>query len=206
MKRSDAAEIVLLLVKAYPHVRCDEQTASIYELSLSELDAATCKAAVQRLITTSKFFPAIAEIREACTAQVHGRDYGQGTPRFRDPLIARCLGVWGSWNDLCGSPGDDPGGRARFIELYAELATRDRRDKTAGKALPAPANAAGPAHWLEGPRPGPRPVAQLMPPQVLTLVTRKPARAEAPTETVPRRWSATDLDAALNEPRKVTNG
>lgn len=155
MKRSDVAEIVLLLVKAFPHVRCDEQTANVYELSLSDLDPVTCRAAVQRLIATSKFFPAIAEIRAACAAQVHGvltsgeeayaeltravrvhgRDYGQGSPAFTDPLVARCLGIWGGWNDLCASPSDDPGGRARFVQLYDALAARERADLAASKAL-----------------------------------------------------------------------
>lgn len=166
MKKSEAAEIVMLLVGAYNR-DVTEQTARVYETMLVDLDVAKCRAAVQRLIGTSRFLPTIAEIRSAAIEQqlgarrtgedayteltaavrAHGRDYGQGAPKFRDPLIARCIGVWGSWNDLCNSPSDDPGGRSRFIELYDQLSQAQRQDQVSGVPLPAPANDR-PAFWL----------------------------------------------------------
>lgn len=219
MKLSEAAEIVLTLIKAFPHVRCDGQTADIYERSIADLEAGACRAAVQRLIATSKFFPAIAEIRAACAAQTHGvartgeeayaeltqavrthgRDFGQGTPKFRDPLISHCLGVWGSWNDVCSSPVDDAGGRARFIELYGELAGRARQDLASGKPLPKPANGTSPAFWLDRPKPRPRTEPASRPPlQLVTaFVARKPAANAEQAQSVPRRWSADELEAAL---------
>ena len=58
------------------------------------------------------------------------------TPGFTDPHIQRAIGVWGTWVDLCNSPEDDPGGRARFIELYEQQSGRERADIVSGIPLP----------------------------------------------------------------------
>lgn len=148
-----------MLFSAYPNAKVGERTTALYEAMLADLDVKVARAAAQRLIATSKFLPTISEIREACADQRHGaprsgeeayaelmrsvrrhgRNYGQGEPRFADPNISRAIAVWGSWNDLCASPVDDPGGRARFIELYEALSGRVRQDLVAGASLPMPA-------------------------------------------------------------------
>lgn len=222
MKGSEAAEIVLMLIKAYPYARCDEQHADIYERSLADLDARACRAAVQRLIHTNKFLPTIAEIRSAVADQTlgprrtgveaydlvmqavrkHGRCYGgEPAPKFRDQLIAKAIGVWGSWNDLCSSPSDDAGGRARFIELYDELAGRERQAVASGQRLPEPANDS-PAFWVEPPRARAKQLAAAQPAVNLAaaLATRTPPRPKHP-DPEPRRWSAAELDAALDGAR-----
>lgn len=230
MKKSEAAELVMMLLAAYPQARATDQTAQVYEQMLADLDAATARRAVHRLLASSKFMPSIAEIREACAAQTHGprrsgeeayaeltdavrrhgRDYGQGMPKFRDPLIAKCLGVWGSWNDFCASPSDDPGGRARFVQLYDELASRRRQDQVAGAPLPAPRQGKpAPAFWLEQRKHEPAPTAPRPVRHLVAVATREPAANATPAAAsparpeprAPRRWTAEELEAALGEQR-----
>lgn len=158
MTPSEIDELLMMLVAAYPNMKVTDATTKLYEVTLADLDEGLARRAVIRIITTSKFPPTIAEIREACSLQSagpvrsgadaygvlmeavrrHGRCYGEPAPEFSDPLIAKCIGVWGSWNDLCNSPSADPGGRARFIELYDELARAARQDQVSGQALPRP--------------------------------------------------------------------
>jgi hypothetical protein len=167
MRKSEANEIVTMLLAAYPHFTPSEQTPAVYELMMQDLDYSQTKAAVTRIICTSKFFPSIAEIREAClvvtdgsirtggdawaevkaAVRKFGRSYGPDDPLpvFDDTILVRAMRMWGSWNSLCNAPEDDPGGRARFIEFYDSLA-RDKRRETvsrpafgaaAAKALPS---------------------------------------------------------------------
>lgn len=154
MTRAEAAEVVFMLFAAYPTAKPDERTFRIYGELLLDVDAKTARAATHRLIATSRFVPTISELRAACHAQTHGaarqgeeayallmqavRKFGRyRKPRITDPIMARCIGLWGSWEDLCSAPADDPAGRARFIELYETLASRQREDVIAGTALPA---------------------------------------------------------------------
>lgn len=154
MKPSEVSEIVLMLIAAYPAAKTSEATHKLYERMLLDLDHATTDQAVTRLIATSKWPPTIAEIREASMALKLGpcrtggeawsdalaeaaRTSRYGKPRFADPLVAQAVRMWCSWRDFCASPEDDPGGRARFIELYDQLAARARADVVSGIALPA---------------------------------------------------------------------
>lgn len=72
MTKTEAMKIVCVLFGSFPNARFNEQNFESYAEGISELDAATCGAAVLRLIRTSKFLPSISEIREAATAQVMG--------------------------------------------------------------------------------------------------------------------------------------
>jgi|SRR6185503_11747298 len=155
MKKSEVAEIVALLLEAFPNAKLGERTREVYEQMLADLDADRTRRAVTRLIGTCRFLPTVAEIREAATdlrlgARRTGAEGWQdailevrrvgwcGRPRFQDPIVAQCIQMWGSWQSFCASPEDDPGGRARFIELYETLAKRDRSDEQTGVPLPEP--------------------------------------------------------------------
>ncbi len=159
MKDSEVIEIVGMIVAAYPSSKLDAASSKIYRTMLVHLPADIARAAVTRLLATSKFAPSIAEIRSAAAElehgpvrtgaeaydvvlkaiRIHGPAFGDHKePTFLDPLIPKCLGVWGTWNDACDSPSNDPGGRARFIELYDELARRQRDAVVSGIALPEP--------------------------------------------------------------------
>ena len=64
MKKSECAQIVAMLFAAYPQSKGSESTSAVYEEHLADLDFAATKAAIGRLLKSSKFLPTIAEIRE----------------------------------------------------------------------------------------------------------------------------------------------
>lgn len=155
MNKKQVAQLVATLAAAFPNGKVSERTSQVYEESLADLDFDVAKNACARLVSTANFMPTIAEIRRTCADITLGpqrsgeqaydivlqavRQYGwPSPPRFRDPHIQRAIGTWGSWADLCVSPSDDPGGRARFIALYEQLAQAERADIVSGKPLPKP--------------------------------------------------------------------
>lgn len=215
MKQSEVIEIVGMIVAGFPTSKLDSAGVNIYRKMLVDLPAEPTRKAITRLLGTHKFTPSIAEIRAAVAEQTHGaprtgeeaytelmaavdrcgRDYGQGVPKFRDPLIARCIGVWGSWNDLCNSPRDDPGGRARFVELYNDLAQRQRQDLASG--IPLPAANDTPAFRLPRGRAVESTERDLKPAQQLvTALARRSSPAATPARE-PRRWTPEELDEAI---------
>lgn len=161
MTQTEVSKLVAVLAAHYPTAKLSRDNLMAYERALADLDYQLAQSAVERIVRTSRFFPSIAEIREACTLKTtgptrtgveayaelmlavrrHGRTYGEEeAPKFKDPIIAKCLGIWGSWNSLCNSPTDDAAGRARFVELYDSLAKSQRQDVVAGRALSAQGN------------------------------------------------------------------
>ena len=231
MKRKEVAQVVAMLAAAYPNANITDTTSSVYERMLADLDFETTERAVARLLGSSRFLPTIAEIRAAATeltigpvrtgveaydelmqaVRAHGRCYGgEPAPEFADPIIARAVGVWGSWNDLCSSPSDDPGGRARFIELYDELAKRGRQDVASGIPLPAPTTER--RHALPAPIDSQAQVATRVRPGPADATTGRPDGAalvsrigsQAPTrapEVSHRRYTTEELDAAIGGAR-----
>jgi hypothetical protein len=123
MTEIEAQQIVTVIAAAWPgqvsRLTPTQQTDQqrIYRRMLADLDYPVVNAAVERLIATSKFFPTIAEIREACVHTIEGdrrtgleawgdvvRAMGrQGAYRvpgvdffWRDPIVARCVSAL-SW-------------------------------------------------------------------------------------------------------------
>ncbi len=155
MTREECWKIIGLLFTTYPSANLDVKHAEAYASAIIDLPVAAASAAIDRLRRTKTFLPSVAEIREAAADIVLGprrsgeeayrvlleaiRRFGRyESPKFSDPHITRALGVWGSWVDACNSPEDDPGGRARFIELYELGVNRERADIVSGVPLPAP--------------------------------------------------------------------
>lgn len=155
MTKDEAGKIVAVLFASFPSATLERKHVDAYMSALIDLDAKVAGEAVDRLRRTATFLPSISEVRKtAADIQLGPQRSGEQAyaivleavrrhgwpeaPRFRDPNITRAIGVWGAWADLCASPADDPGGRARFIELYEQGANRERSDIVAGKALPPP--------------------------------------------------------------------
>ncbi|UCC53697.1 MAG: hypothetical protein JSV68_06915, partial [Anaerolineaceae bacterium] len=59
------AEVLDLLAASYPRTELEAETVKAYILMLEGIDPALLKAAVLQHISTSKWFPTIAEIRGA---------------------------------------------------------------------------------------------------------------------------------------------
>ncbi len=154
MKRSEATDIVAILVAGFPRREIGLATTKIYEDLLMDLDFEIARVAVEGLLKTTNFFPTVAEIRAACAeralgpVRLGGEAWAQALEAVRrtgaydpmptfgdDPLIAEALKLWGTWKDFCRSPEDDAPGRARFIDLYDQLAKRARSAAVEGKSV-----------------------------------------------------------------------
>lgn len=205
MKESEVIEIVGMLVSAYSTSKLDAAAAQIYRKLLIDLPADVTRQAVTRLLTTSKWVPTIAEIRSAATdlrlgpARTGGEAWAEaigairtvgiyGVPKWTDPVLAEALRLWGSWRSFCCSPEDDPGGRARFIEMYEQLAARTRADVVSGIPLPAPRS----APQLVAPRPRPKADPAQLVEAVGRVVPPRPVSAFAG-----KRLSAEEIEAAM---------
>jgi hypothetical protein len=163
MTEPEAAKLVTMLVTAYPSMMAkltEEQQADtrrIYRAMLVDLDYELAGKALRGLITTCKFMPTIAEIREAAMHVKFGRQRPGGdawgdvvaamkrygsyrTPgvdfQFEDPLVARAVAAFG-WKELCGSE-NAIADRARFIELYEHMLGNARTDSQIAPGLPEP--------------------------------------------------------------------
>lgn len=225
MKPSEASKLVLMLFKSFPNARTDEDNARAFESALIDLDAIMAGKAIERLRATRTFLPSIAEIRQATIdlqlgplttgEQAYATMLGvirkvgaYATPRFTDPLITQAIGVWGSWQDVCRSPENDAAGRARFIELYDQLARRRREAQVSGIPLPSSPTPTReftlPKPKLLPPHDAPRDEPPL--PPIVSKVTVTPAR-ERPPDAPYRKLSAEDIERELAErDRKKAGG
>ena len=162
MSREEAARVVAVLLAAYPHARLMEQTSTVYEESLMDLNYALVERAVRALLLTERdFIPSIAKIRERAieyrdgkkreggdaygdarkAVGRYGRDRGtEAMAHFTklDPVLATVIDRLG-WRDFCNSEAGDAIFRAHFIKLYDKLASSEQHDRQiAGVLPPAP--------------------------------------------------------------------
>jgi hypothetical protein len=121
--------------------------AAAYTAGLADLEFSRVRAAVERLVKSSKWIPTIAEIREAAVDVAHGacipggQAWGRCLAMIRcygshrrpgidfavdDPLLQATIRAFG-WLDLCQST-NPHADRARFIELYDELSKSERKE------------------------------------------------------------------------------
>ena len=164
MTEDQTRDLLRLLAAAYPAQRqrmtADDvrAMAAVYAAGLADLDVERVSAAVNRLVKTSRWIPTIAEIREAAVDVAHGarlpggeawgrcialiRRYGSHRwPAIDfsvdDPILLATIRSLG-WLDLCQS--DNPhADRARFIELYDQLAERARKEAAVAPGAMSPA-------------------------------------------------------------------
>lgn len=71
MTKKEALQLMTILQMAYPRQNLGEKTVEVYAGFIQDLDYKTAERAIQNHIRNEKWFPAIAEIREACVELVH---------------------------------------------------------------------------------------------------------------------------------------
>jgi len=151
MATSDVILTIFNMLKANYHYALRDMTAAqVSDLEilwcelLRDMDGGLLRAAALQHVATSKWFPTVAELREAATdiaspdhrmtaMEAWGevarqiRSIGSyGRPEFSNPLVRRLVDDMG-WLNLC--TGEMPGAdRARFIDGYNALLTRERRE------------------------------------------------------------------------------
>ena len=65
MTKTEASKLLKMLINAYPTFPATEETQELYIRMLADIPAAAGFAATLQLLAQSKFFPTIAELREA---------------------------------------------------------------------------------------------------------------------------------------------
>lgn len=155
----EVAKLVAVLMAALPGAHVGPQTSAVYERMLADLDFETARVAVEQVLATWRYasmLPSVAEIRDRVMALKHGevsaggeawglvqraiasrgRNRTPGVDFELEPVALETVRALG-WVNLCSSetPAAD---RARFIELYDQLAARGRREVVV-RTLPATA-------------------------------------------------------------------
>ena len=134
-------DCLIMLQAAYPRLDLGPQTINVYQLSLADIEPRLLRAAVLKHISTSKWLPTIADLRQGVTELVleaEGqltapeawglvmREIGNvghwGTPKFTSP-VRRAVESIGGWRQICFSE-NITADRARFLEAYNLLSKR----------------------------------------------------------------------------------
>lgn len=71
MTKKEALQLITLLQMAYPRQALGDKTVEVYAGFIQDLDYNVAERAIQNHIRNEKWFPAIAEIREACVELAH---------------------------------------------------------------------------------------------------------------------------------------
>ena len=69
-KQKDIIKILCAFRQAFPNSKADSDTMLIYACALMDLDVSVLKAAMIKILQTSKFFPSVAEIRSTAEDMV----------------------------------------------------------------------------------------------------------------------------------------
>lgn len=141
----EITEIVSGLAAAYPNFELRTDTIRVYCATLADLTPEVLHAAAKDCISRCKFFPTVAELREAAAAIVTGsrhirpaaEAWGEflhlalhcghnNKPHIADPIFRQAIDALG-WAALCQSE-NQVADRARFIEVYNQYASRMVQD------------------------------------------------------------------------------
>ena len=129
-----------MLAAAFPANKVESATIAVYMATLADLDAEQLRQAVLWCVTHCRFFPTVAEIREAVASSMPDRPptsteaWGEvmhnalhigswGKPTFSHPLIQKTVDAFG-WREICLSEGPSGVLRAQFIKAYDVMLMR----------------------------------------------------------------------------------
>jgi len=152
MKPSECVAILKKLKRAYPRQNVTSATIELYAEMLVDLDRDDVRRAVGCLVAMSKWFPTVAEIREAVAgAAVDGlpdagvawgevrkavsRFGSYRVPEFSCPEVASAVEVVG-WATICLDE-NVMSTRARFVDAYRAIRERVKRGEQLGEFAPA---------------------------------------------------------------------
>lgn len=144
MKLSDAVKLVALAAANFPgqQERALDVTAKLWHKLLGDLPYNVAEMALVKVLATARFWPTVAEIREAAASLMApqlltgGEAWAEvceqmrrvgsyGVPEWSHPVIGRAVDAMGGWRHLCMS--EEPmADRAHFLRIYDTLAARER--------------------------------------------------------------------------------
>ena len=134
MTREETAQLLAYLASAFPQVTIRRENAEVYHLHLKDMDFAKCNAAADVLISSAKWFPTIAQIREQVNlssgligpptsvawaevllkAQLYGRT---AKPEFTHLSLTETVNMIG-WYNICMLPTETV--RFQFQQAYEQ--------------------------------------------------------------------------------------
>lgn len=142
MTKIETAQMLALISAAYPRfeMRESEKTLSVWHEMLKDMPGDVVSVAVKRMISTQKFPPSIADIREAVAASVqqakgtesageawrkvtkaigmYGYYKGEAAHEYLGERIWRAVEMIGGWADLCISEDSEAVRSAQFERRY----------------------------------------------------------------------------------------
>lgn len=156
MDKTDFGKLWTVLTSAYPTFQTPAATIEVYYRALADLPAEIVEAAILDAVSKSKFFPTIAEIRDAAArlalgtmtqppaleawgrvkdaVALFGRDGWARAEEYLGQPAAMAIYAL-SWRGFCDSETDEEmSWRARFVELYEQY---QRRELDQARMLPA---------------------------------------------------------------------
>jgi hypothetical protein len=138
---TDIAKLMGVMALAWPRYELKPETIKVYSRVLADIQVEALEAASLHIMSTSTFFPSIAEWRQAAFEIMVNKpaipsqyeawemvlreirrigSYGQ--PQFQHQLVARAVEIMG-WTELCMSEQIEYD-RAHFFKVYASLLDR----------------------------------------------------------------------------------
>lgn len=124
MTEKEAAALVAMLKASYPNQKIEHATVVAYQRALASEDFAECMRAVEDIVATEKYFPAISEIKlavarrrlDAPPAAIAWEQFAENTPD-RHELVKRVgKSMGGHWAYKTSENLDVF--RAHFLKLY----------------------------------------------------------------------------------------
>ena len=147
--RRNAVAAISKLAIAYDKELTDERI-DLYIDALYDLDSSALARAVSRVISTERYFPTVAVLREAAFREEdaltpeeawgavcdHMRTYGRlrGARGLSDE-IRRSVDACGGWMALCDST-NPTGDRITFVKVYTAMRNRKQREQAERWATP----------------------------------------------------------------------
>ena len=150
MNDNEFAEIIVILSTSYPNFKVTKDTVRIYKMMLNDIPLEFLQAGALKHTSENKWFPTIAELREAAFAVMLNKP---GIPSafeawqeaiehcrkgdytsYSHPLIEKAVNIIGIpyWKTMLEE--QEMATRAQFIKVYESLFTRTEEDV---KRLPA---------------------------------------------------------------------
>lgn len=164
MTKGESMKLLAMLRAAWPRQEVGADTAEVYAEMLKDIPFDEASAAVRRIVQTSKWFPAIAEIREQVAESRSALDppelaWGQvqaaiskigayHQPLFSNPAIQRAVKALG-WRQICLDE-NLSATRARFIDAYRAARSQQIESTTTGRLLASPYSNARPGGLEHG--------------------------------------------------------
>jgi hypothetical protein len=143
MTPNEAKKVMVILTGAYPQVSTNEATLTIWYRFLADISFELGQAAALQLISQNKWFPSIAELRQAVNKmlpdeipsteeawlevvnQIKAVGF-YGKPTFSNSLIDKAIEAIG-WQALCHSE-NIIADRAHFFKIYESYRNREIED------------------------------------------------------------------------------